>query len=59
MWHRSSRCATRTSTVHLLHRITLVSAHDDHAPACTCLAWEARVPTRGTLQHRAQWPGVW
>ncbi len=58
MWHRSSRCATRTSTVHLLHRITLVS-DDDHAPACTCLAWEARVPTRGTLQHRAQWPGVW
>ena len=57
--HRSSRYATRTSTVHVLHRITLVSAHADLAPACICLAWEARVPTRGTLQPMAQWPGVW
>jgi|SoiMethySBSTD1v2_1073268.scaffolds.fasta_scaffold165208_2 hypothetical protein len=50
MWHRLSRCATRTSTVHVLHRITLVSAHDDHALACPCLTWEARMPTRGFCQ---------
>src|SRR5215475_11798377 len=42
-----------------LHRITLASARDDHAPACICRAWEAHVPTRGTLQHRAPWPGAW
>jgi hypothetical protein len=58
MWHRLSRWATHTSAVHVLPLTTLGSPHDDHAPARTCLAWEARVPIRGTLQHVAQRPGV-
>ena len=58
MWHRVSRCATRTSAVHVLHLTTLVSPHDDNAPARTRLDWEARVPTSGTLQHVARRPGV-
>jgi len=58
MWHRLLRCATRTSAVHVLHRITLGSLHDDRAPVRTRLEWEARVLLRGALQHMAQRPGV-
>jgi hypothetical protein len=58
MWHRVSRWATRPSAVYVLHLTTLGSPYDDHAPARTRLAWEARVPIRGTLQHMTQRRGV-
>jgi hypothetical protein len=58
MWHRLSWWATRTSAVPVLQLTTLGSPHDDHAPARTRLAWEARVPIRGTLQHMTQRRGV-
>jgi hypothetical protein len=57
MWRRLSRHAPHPSAAHAL-RLTMPVSASDHAPASPHLDWEAREPTRRTLQHAALPRGV-